>query len=109
MTGETVIILRPGTPTSDIYGNDVPGADTRTDVEGCLVAPRLQGDATEGGRQGVIIGMTVYFPTTRPTDPRATDRLEVRGEVHTIEGDPGWWNGAPGGWDTEVATRRVEG
>jgi hypothetical protein len=108
MTGETVTILRPGTSTTtDVYGNPVPGADTRTDVTGCLVAPRLQGDATEAGRQGVIIGTTVYFPTG--TEVRATDRLEVRGEVHLIEGDPGWWNGALGGWDTECATRRVEG
>jgi hypothetical protein len=107
MTGETVTILRPGASTTDDRGDPIPGADTRTDVAGCLVAPRLQGDALDVGRQGVIVGTTVYFPTG--TDVRATDRLEVRGEVHMIEGDPGWWKDAPGGWDTEVATRRVEG
>lgn len=107
MSGETVVILRPGAPSQDRYGNDVPGVDVRIPVEGCLVAPRLAGDATEGGRQGVIIGTTVYFPTA--TDVRATDRLEVRGETHTIEGDPGVWLGAPGQRDTEVATKRVEG
>lgn len=109
MSGETVTILRAGAPTQDRYGNDVPGPDVRFDVDGCRVAPRLAGDATEGGRQGVIVGTTIYFPKTRTTDPRATDRLEVRGEEHVIEGDPGWWNGAPGQWDIEVATRRVEG
>lgn len=107
MNGETVTILRPGTPTVDAQGNDVPGADTSTAVAGCMVAPRLQGDATEAGRQGVIIGTTVYFP--KGTDVRATDRLNVRGEVHTIEGDPGYWPEAPGAFDVEVATRRVEG
>jgi hypothetical protein len=110
MTGETVTILRPGaSTTTDIYGNDVPGPDTRTDVTGCAVAPRLQGDATEGGRQGVIIGTTVYFPAG--TDVRATDRLEVRGEAHTIEGDPGYWTSPYSGTarGVEVATRRVEG
>lgn len=104
---ETVTILRPGTPTVDAQGNNVPGADTSTAVAGCLVAPRLAGDAVEGGRQGVIIGTTVYFP--KGATVLATDRLEVRGEIHTIEGDPGWWNDAPGDWDLEVATRRVEG
>ena len=107
MKTETVLILRPGAPTTDAHGNSVPGADVPTAVDGCLVAPRLQGDATEGGRQGVIIGATVYFP--KGTTVLATDRLQVRGKVHKIEGDPGVWPGAPGRWDTEVATRRVEG
>jgi hypothetical protein len=64
---------------------------------------------TEFGRQGVIIGMTVYFPAR--TDVRATDRLEVRGEEHTIDGDPGRWINPFDGVDrgVEVATRRVEG
>jgi hypothetical protein len=104
---ETVTILRAGTPATDRYGNSTPGADTRTDIPGCLVAPRLQGDATEGGRQGVIIGATVYLPPN--SGILSTDRLEVRGVEHVIEGEPGWWNSAPGRWDTEVATRRVEG
>jgi hypothetical protein len=104
---ETVTILRAGASTEDRYGNSTPGADVRTDVPGCLVAPRLQGDATEGGRQGVIIGATIYLPTG--TDIQSSDRLEVRGVEHVIEGEPGLWNGAPGRWDTEVATRRVEG
>lgn len=103
MTGETVTILRPGPPTQDRYGDDVPGPDVRIDVDGCKVAPRLRGDATEGGRQGVIVGTTVYFPAG--TDVQATDRLEVRGELHTIEGDPGVWDQR----GVEVATKRVEG
>jgi hypothetical protein len=105
---ETVTILRPGPSTGvDRYGNDVPGPDTRIDVRGCLVAPRLSGDAVENGRQGVIVGTTVYLPVG--TVVAATDRLEVRGEPHLIEGDPGVWLGAPGRWGVEVATKRVEG
>lgn len=109
MKGETVTILRPGTPTIDRYGNAVPGVDVRTDVDGCAVAPRLNGDATEGGRTGVIVGTTVYFPTG--TDVVSTDRLEVRGEAHTIEGAPGRWINPYTGREcgVEVATRRVEG
>jgi hypothetical protein len=107
--GETVTILRSGASTSDRYGNPAPGTDVRVDVTGCAVAPRLAGDATEGGRQGVIIGTTVYFPPG--TDVVATDRLEVRGETHTIEGDPGVWTSPHTGTQhgVEVATRRVEG
>lgn len=107
MKGETVTILRPGPATTDRYGNSLPGTDVRVDVEGCRVAPRLAGDATEGGRQGVIVGTTVYFP--KGEDVYATDRLEVRGEPHEIEGDIGRWPDSPTVWDKEVATRRVEG
>jgi hypothetical protein len=107
VVGETVTILRAGAPTTDRNGDPVPGADVRIPVRDCLVAPRLAGDAVGPGRQGVIVGTTVYFPAA--TDVRATDRLEVRGEVHDIEGDVGIWPGAPGGRDTEVATKRVEG
>jgi hypothetical protein len=109
MIGETVTILRAGAPTTDRYGNEVPGADVRIDVQGCAVAPRQEGDVSDGGRQGVIVGTTVYFPPG--TDVRSTDRLEVRGEVHTIEGDPGRWVSPFSGseWGVECATRRVEG
>lgn len=109
MIGEIVTILRAGAPTVDRYGNETPGVDTRTDVDGCAVAPRLAGDATAQGRQGVIVGTTVYFPAG--TDVRATDRLEVRSELHTILGDPGLWRSPFTGWEPgiEVATQRVEG
>lgn len=109
MTGETVTILRAGTPTTDRYGNPIPGVDARTDIEGCAVAPRLAGDITDQGRQGVIVGTTVYFPAG--TDVRASDRLEVRGEEHKILGDPGRWVSPFEAVErgVEVATERVEG
>jgi hypothetical protein len=107
--GETVTILRAGTPTQDRYGNDIPGPDVRLPVDGCAVAPRQLGDAAQDGRTGVIVGTTVYFPPD--TDVRATDRLEVRGEPHLIEGDPGRWINPFSGVErgVEVATKRVEG
>lgn len=109
MIGETVTILRAGTPTTDRYGNEVPGADQRLDVYGCAVAPRADADITGQGRQGVIVGTTIYFPPA--TDVRATDRLEVRGETHDIVGDPGDWRSPYSGRarGVEVSTRRAEG
>lgn len=109
MTGETVTILRGGTGTTDRYGNDILGADSRIDVDGCAVAPRQEGDADGRGRQGVIVGLSIFMPAG--TDVRATDRLEVRGEPHSIEGDPGVWRSPYSGVErgVEVATRRVEG
>jgi hypothetical protein len=109
VNGEPVSILRAGAPTYDRYGNEIPGLDVTIVVPGCAVAPRLSGDVTDGGRQGVIVGTTIYFPPG--TDVRATDRLVVRGEEHAIEGDPGRWVSP---WTTvehgvEVATQRVEG
>jgi hypothetical protein len=110
MTGETVTILRPGaSTTTDVYGNPVPGADTRTDVTGCLVAPRLQGDATEAA----VKASSSAQPSTSRPGPRSVPRIGSRcvAKSTLIEGDPGWLERPPVRPDgtSEVATRRVEG
>lgn len=91
--GETVTLLRPGTPTEDGYGNDVPGSNTETDIAGCVVAPR-DGNATSGNevvqaRDQVISGFVVWLPAG--TDVRATDRMRVRGVVCEVDGESGHW------------------
>ena len=109
MTGETVVLLVPGEPTVDRGGNEVPGPDRRVKGFDCLVAPRSYGDVTGQGRQGVIVGFTVYMPGRPPID--ALDRIEVRGVAHEVVGEPGVWfdPDAGGNIGVEVATRRVEG
>lgn len=89
--GEAVTIVRPGPPTEDIYGNDVPGAPTEIPVSGCGVAPR---DGTGAGaneitdaRDTVISGLTLYAPYG--TDIRATDRVRVGGTLYEVDGLPG--------------------
>ncbi|WP_372344748.1 hypothetical protein [Streptomyces sp. KL116D] len=89
--GEPVTILRPGPPTQDVYGNDVPGAPTEVPVPGCAVAPR---DGTGAGaneitdaRDTVITGLTLYAPFG--TDIRATDQIRIGDELYEVDGQPG--------------------
>lgn len=89
--GDTVTIVRPGAPTRDDYGNDVPGAPTEIPVAGCGVAPR---DGTGAGaneltdaRDTVISGLVLYAPYG--TDIRATDKVRVGGQLYEVEGLPG--------------------
>jgi hypothetical protein len=90
--GETITILRPGTPTRDAYGNDVPGAPTETVVPGCGLSPTSVGGGNQGAeilqaRDTVITGLTLYAPTG--TDLRATDRVLVDGALYDVDGPPG--------------------
>lgn len=109
MVTETVTRLRP-TLVENRYGGDDKDwtAPTRLDIPECLIAPRLEGENTEQGREGVVIGWTVYAP--HGADVEATDRVEVRGVAHDVDGEPGDWSG---GWDwqpgVEIRLRRVNG
>lgn len=109
MTGETITVLRPGS-TTDRYDNVVADwtAPTRTDITGCAVAPRSTSEENIG-RQAVIIGLTVYTPAG--ADIRPSDRVEVRGDVHEVDGEIGDWRNPftgtrPG---LEVQLKRVAG
>lgn len=89
--GETITIVRPGPPTRDVYGNDVPGLAAEIMVSGCGIAP--QGGSGSGsteivqGRDTVIVGLTLYAPAG--TDIRATDRIRVAGVLYEVDGQPG--------------------
>lgn len=88
--GETVTIVRPGPPTQDPYGNDVPGAPTEITVGGCAVAPRGEASAADeltDARDTVIVGLTLWAPYG--TDIRATDRVRVGGALYEVDGQPG--------------------
>lgn len=109
MTGETITVVRPAT-TTDRYGNAISDwtSATRTDIDGCAVAPRSSSEDNIG-RQAVIVGLTVYAPAG--ADIRPTDRLEVRGDDYEVDGDVGDWRNPftgsrPG---LEVPVKRVAG
>lgn len=89
--GDAVVIVRPGPPSEDIYGNDVPGSPTEIPVSGCAIAPR---DGSGPGsneitdaRDTVITGLTLYAPYG--TDIRATDRVRVGGDLYEVDGQSG--------------------
>lgn len=106
---ETVVRLRPTTVDNGYGGTDKDWTNpTRLNIPNCLVAPRPEVETAEGGREGVIIGWTVYAPDGTDIDP--TDRVEVRGVAHDVDGLPADWSG---GWEwrpgVEIRLRRVEG
>lgn len=89
--GKTVTIVRPGPPTFDDYGNDVPGPARQIDVPGCATAPQ-DGNGAGGNeilqaRDTVLAGLTLYAPSG--TDLRPTDRVLVDGVLYEVDGLPG--------------------
>lgn len=86
--GVVVTFIRPGAPTQDAYGNDVPGAATETDVAGCAVWPRTSDEDVQG-RMQVTQGLNVVAPYG--TDVRPQDQARVGGVLYDVDGDPGDW------------------
>lgn len=108
--GVTVTIVRAAPGGVDPYGDPIPGATTRIDIPRCGLAPRMSTESTARGRQGVIVGQTVYLPDGSPT-VLYVDQLEVAGVLYDIEGEPGEWSNPFTGWvpGSEVAIRRAAG
>jgi len=106
--GQTVTIV-PGPPGTDAYGDPLPITRIGGDITGCAVAPRYSSEPTERGRQGVIVGLTIYPPAG--SDILFTDQVRVRGVLYDIDGDPAEWEN-PFTGDTpgmEVALKRAVG
>jgi hypothetical protein len=106
--GETVTVL-PGPATFDAYGDPIASTRVGGDILGCGVAPRYSTEPTVRGRQGVIVGLSIYAPAG--SDILFTDLLEVRGQVYMVEGDAADWVSPFTGWapGMEVAVKRAVG
>jgi hypothetical protein len=107
--GQTVTIVRAVPGGTDVYGDPIPGTVTRIDVPGTAVASRYSTEPTERGRQGVIVGLTIYPPAN--SGFLFTDQVEVKGALFDVEGDPGEWEN-PFTGDTpgmEIALKRAVG
>ena len=101
--GVVVTILRPSATEPTRYGDDPAATITRIDVTRCGVAPRMSTEPTIRGRQGVIVGLSLYAPAG--TVILSTDKVEINGggtvsgapvhpdlaEVYEVEGQPGAW------------------
>jgi hypothetical protein len=80
-------------------------ADTVT-VDGCLIAPRYSSEPDDRGRNGVVVGLTLYAPID--ADIVRTDLIDVDGDKYSIEGEIGRWPGtAVGG--LEIPLKRAVG
>ena len=106
--GEAVTVYN-ATLTTDRYGNEVSTWAAGTTYQHCVVSARRTDDLTNGGRQGTIVGLKVLLPTTAEVDPH--DRLEVRGSMYEIVGEPfapsSPFTGLTPGVSVDI--RRVEG
>lgn len=90
MTGEeTITLLRETGGGYDKYGDPIPVIPARIPVPGCQVAPVVSTEPSDRGREGVVIGWTVYAPAG--TVAYYTDKAEIRGVPCAIEGTPGDW------------------
>lgn len=86
---ETVTLLRETGGGFDAYGDPISATTVRTDVTGCMVAPRPSTEPDARGREGVVIGWTVYAPAG--TAALYTDNIEIRGVSCPVVGGIGDW------------------
>jgi hypothetical protein len=98
----------------DGYGGLRPnwgGNVTQVAYPGCAVAPRMQdGEERDRGRQGVVIGWTVYIPQVG-IDVRFDDRGQIPQGTFEVEGDPAPYLSPYTGLEhgTVVQLKRVDG
>ena len=62
--GAEVTVLRPGAPTRDRFGNDVPGEAVSETVPGVVIAPGATADMEASRPEGVTVAYTLHFPKT---------------------------------------------
>ena len=88
---ESVTILRAGTEMGDYdpQGNPIIGPDTEIVSDGWLVAPRSSSESAEPYGQQVVTGLSLY--RREPADVVSSDRVRVRGEVWSVDGDVADW------------------
>lgn len=87
--GQTITVLRDVAGGVDEWGDPATASITRSDIAGCAIAPRYSSEPDALGRNGVIVGLTVFAPYG--TDILFSDRIEIAGTVYLIEGSPENW------------------
>ncbi|WP_459650263.1 hypothetical protein [Kitasatospora sp. Ki12] len=90
----TVVRVR-WTVVQDAYGNDVRGAATEADIDGCRVLPpsgqtAASVEAVEA-RDQVVILRVLFAPAG--TDLRATDQIRHAGTAYEVHGQPSEYPG----------------
>jgi len=88
---QSVRVLRAGTPTEDEYHNEIPGAVTPHDVDGCSVQP---GPGAEYllDRSATTTLWTVWAPLTADVEDDDTVEYPVgSGAVYEIDGPVERW------------------
>jgi hypothetical protein len=105
-----IVRLRASSADTDRYGDPVAtGEPERTPLLGAFVAPRESNDINDRGRQGVIVGLTLFAHFG--TDIVHTDQIEVDGVIYNVDGEPGQWKNPLTEWEAgcQVALVRAAG
>ncbi|HEU4567436.1 MAG TPA: hypothetical protein VFR99_05325 [Marmoricola sp.] len=87
--GETVVRIRLTPGGRDRFGDPVGTTEDRLTIPGCAVAPRQGGEQIGDGRYAVTSGIDLYAPAGADILP--SDRVEVRGVVYEVTGEPADW------------------
>lgn len=91
LMSETLVIERPGAPTRDSTGSEVPGAPVHITVEGCgIISPYgvTVGSSTETHDASTTVETRRIFAAPLGTDVRASDRILRGDEVWQVAGRP---------------------
>ena len=108
--GRPVTRRRPSPGGFDYETGDPVGSTTSEQViDGCAWAPRTGDESHEQGRNGVVVGLTLYLPAG--SDITERDSFTIDGQTWQVEGIPGVWTSpfSPIADGVEVALRRAEG
>lgn len=115
MRGTTVTVLRPGEPTRDRFGNDVPGKPVEEPVEGVLVAPGPTSEMEASRPEGVSVAYTLHFPKTYTASLEgcsvALPEPWANEDGYRVIGDPRPYMDAntPGRWNRPVEVEAAHG
>jgi hypothetical protein len=90
----TVLRVRRTPGGRDAYNDPIPSGETRVAITGCAIAPRSEPEPDERGRNGTIVGLTLYAPLG--ADLVSTDLIQVDlndpKDLHEIEDEVGQWS-----------------
>lgn len=95
-----IVQVRRSPGGHDAYGDPTDGTSARAILDDAFVAPRESTGTTERGREGVVVGLTLYAPHGTRIEP--SDLFEVDGVTYSVEGDPGVWCHPATGWRAGV-------
>ena len=113
ISGATVTVVRPGAPTRDRFGNNVPGEPEREAVEDVLVSPGATADMEASRPEGVTVAYTLHFPKAyaQPLEGCMVELPEPWAGTYRVIGAPSPYIGAntPTRWHMPVEVEAAHG
>lgn len=111
LRGETVTFRSPGSTLDPYSGVQVRGWTTwdEWDADNVLVEPRPVGETQLDARNQVVSGYTLYCQNGIDPMPSPYDRVEVRGVVYEVDGEPALWQMVDYSPGVVVQAKTIEG